>query len=181
VDIQYWGNLHARQAVDTPFGVLRVCVHLEKERPSQPLWLGWQGPAWSAYALWRCYQLRWPIEPSIRWRKQRLHWTMPQFQSPEASDRWTMLVSLAQWMTYLARPVVEDSPLPWQKALSELTPGRVQQGLGAIFTQIGTPAGPPKTRGKSPGWPKGRPRDRPVRYPVVRKGSKRPKSRRKTD
>ena len=188
VDIQYWSNLHAHQAHDTPFGVLRVCVHLERERPPQPLWLGWQepalslpkGPAWPAYVLWRYYQLRWPIEPSIRWRKQQLHWTMPQFQSPEASDRWTMLVSLAQWTMYLARPVVEDSPLPWQRAQSDLTPGRVQQGLGAIFTQIGTPAGPPKTRGKSPGWPKGRPRDRPVRYPVVRKGPKRPKSRRKT-
>ena len=177
VDIQYWSNLHARQAHDTPFGVLRVCVHLERERSPQPLWLGWQGPAWPAYVLWRYYQLRWPIEPSIRWRKQQLHWTMPQFQSPEASDRWTMLVSLAQWTMYLARPVVEDSPLPWQKAQSDLTPGRVQQGLGAVFTQIGTPAGPPKTRGKSPGWPKGRPRDRPVRYPVVRKGPKRPKSR----
>jgi hypothetical protein len=158
-------------------------VHLDKERPPQALWLAWQGPAWPAYKLWRCYQLRWPIESSIRWRKQQLRWTMPQFQSPEASGRWTMLVSLAQWMMYLARPVVEDNPLPWQKAQSDLTPGRVHQGLGAIFTQIGTPAGPPKTRGKSPGWPKGRPkgrpRDRPVRYPVVRKGPKKPKSRRK--
>lgn len=179
VDIQYWSNLHASQAHDTPFGVLRVCVHLERERPPQPLWLGWQGPAWPAYALWRYYQLRWPIESSIRWRKQQLHWTMPQFQSPEASDRWTMLVSLAQWTMYLARPMVEDSPLPWQKAQSDLTPGRVQQALGGLFTQIGTPAWPPKTRGKSPGWPKGRPRDRPARYPVVRKGLRRPKSRRK--
>ncbi len=178
VEIQYWSELHARQAHDTPFGVLRVQVHLDKERPPQALWLAWQGPAWPAYKLWRCYQLRWPIESSIRWRKQQLRWTMPQFQSPEASDRWTMLVSLAQWMMYLARPVVEDNPLPWQKAQSDLTPGRVYQGLGAIFTQIGTPAGPPKTRGKSPGWPKGRPRDRPVRYPVVRKGPKKSKSRR---
>jgi hypothetical protein len=151
------------------------------------LWLGWQGPAWPAYVLWRYYQLRWPIEPSIRWRKQQLYWTMPQFQSAQASERWTMLVSLAQWMMYLARPLVQDRPLPWQKTQSssepveptELTPGRVQRGLGAIFTQIGTPAGPPKTRGKSPGWPKGRPRDRPERHPVVRKGPKRAKSRRK--
>ena len=179
VEIQYWSELHARQASDTPFDVLRVKVHLEKECPPQALWLAWQGPAWPVYALWRCYQLRWPIESSIRWRKQQLHWTMPQFRSPEASDRWTILVSLAQWMMYLARPVAQDKPLPWQKAQSDLTPGRVQQGLGGIFTQIGTPAGPPKTRGKSPGWPKGRPRDKPVRYPVVRKGPKKPKPRRK--
>lgn len=179
VEIQYWGGLHAQQAPDTPFGVLRIQVHLERERPPDALWLGWQGPAGSAYALWRYYQLRWPVEPSIRWRKQQLYWTLPQFYTPEASDRWTMLVSLAQWMMYLARPVVEDNPLPWQRAQADLTPGRVQKGLGAIFSQIGTPAVPPKTRGKSPGWPKGRPRDRPQRYPVVRKGPKKPKSRKK--
>ena len=179
VEIQYWGKLHARQAPDTPFGVLRAGVHLERERPPEALWLGWQGPVWPAYVLWRYYQMRWPIEPSIHWRKQQLYWTLPQFQSAQASERWTMLVSLAQWMMYLARPVIEDNPLPWQRAQSDLTPGRVQKGLGAIFSQIGTPAGPPKARGKSPGWPKGRPRDRPERHLVVRKGPKRPKSRRK--
>lgn len=179
VDIQYWSNLHARQAPDTPFSVLRVCVHLEREHPHQPLWLGWQGPPWPAYVLWRYYQLRWPIEPSIRWRKQHLYWTLPQFHTPEASDRWTMLVSLAQWMMFLARPVVDDNPLPWQKAQSDLTSGRVQKGLAAIFMQIGTPARPPKTRGKSSGWPKGRARDRPKRHPVVRKGPKRAKSPKK--
>ena len=177
VEIHYWKDLHARQAADTPFGVLRVRVHLDKERPPKALWLAWQGPALPADVIWRYYQLRWPIESSIRWRKQRLHWTMPQFRSPEPCDRWTMLVTLAQWMTYLARPVVQDQPLPWQKVQTELTPGRVIQGLAGLFGQIGTPAGPPKTRGKSPGWPKGRARDRPQRHPVVRKGPKRRKSR----
>lgn len=179
VEIQYWGGLHARQAPDTPFGVLRTGVHLERERPPEALWLGWQGPVWPAAVLWSYYQMRWPIEPSFRWRKQQLYWTIPQFQSAEASDRWTMLVSLAQWMMYLARPLVQDKPLPWQKAQTEFTPGRVRQGLGALFSQIGTPAGPPKARGKSPGWPRGRARDRPERHPVVRKGPKRRKSRRK--
>ena len=179
VNIQYWSGLHARQAHDTPFGVLRVEVHLEKERPPKALWLGWQGPAWPAYVLWRYYQMRWPIEPSIRWRKQHLYWTLPQFQSAEACDRWTMLVSLAQWMLYLARPLVQDKPLPWQRAQSDLTPGRVHQGLGGLFTQIGTPAEPPKPRGKSPGWLKGRMRTKPPRYRVVKKGRKKPKSHRK--
>ncbi|HEX9596853.1 MAG TPA: transposase [Anaerolineales bacterium] len=179
VELQYWSRLHARQAPDTPFGVLsktlgteRAQVHLERQRPPQALWLAWQGPAWpvedsrnGAGVLWRYYQMRWTIEPSIRWRKRQLYWSLPQFGSAQACDRWTMLVSLAQWMTYLARPLVQDKPLPWQKAQNssepveptKLTPGRVQQGLGAIFMQIGTPTGPPKTRGKSPGWPKGRP------------------------
>lgn len=179
VEIQYWGNLHARQASDTPFGVLRVQVRLEQAKPPQALWLAWQGPAWPAMALWRYYQRRWAIEPSFRWRKQQLYWTTPQFQSPEAADRWSLLVSLAQWLLFLARPVVADQPLPWQKAQRELTPGRVQQGLGGIFQQIGTPSRPPKTRGKSPGWPKGRVRARPARHPVARKGAPRAKSRNK--
>lgn len=179
VEIQYWSGLHARQAPDTPFGVLRVQVHLDKLRPPRALWLAWQGPTWPAEVLWRYYQRRWTIESGFRWRKQQLYWTTPQFQSPETADRWSILVSLAQWLLFLARPVVADQPLPWQKAQQELTPGRVQQGFAGAFLQIGTPARPPQTRGKSPGWPKGRVRTRPTRYPVVRKGPQRVKSRRR--
>jgi len=177
VDIQYWGNLHAREATDTPLGVLRIQVHLEKEHLKEALWLGWQGPAWPADGLWRCYQWRWPVEPSIRWRKEQLHWTLPRFQDAETWDRWSMVVSLAQWMVYLARPLVGDHPLPWQKGQRKLTPGRVRRGLGALFTQISTPARPCKRPGKSPGWAEGRLRTRPARHPVVKKGPKKPKSR----
>jgi len=179
VELRYWGDLHARQAPDTPFGVLQAQVHLEKERPPAPLWLAWQGPAWPAELLWRSYQQRWPVEPSIRWRKEQLHWTLPQFQSQEACDRWTMLVTLAQWTLYLARPLVQNRPLPWQKGQRELTPGRVRRGLGALFLQIGTPVAVCKERGKSPGWAKGRVRSRPTRYPVVKKGPKKGKASRK--
>jgi hypothetical protein len=177
VEIQYWSGLHARQAPAAPFGVLRVQVRLDQRRPPQALWLGWQGPPWPAVALWRYYQRRWSIEPSFRWRKQQLYWTTPQFQSPEVADRWSILVSLAQWVLFLASGVVADQPLPWQKAQQQLTPGRVQQGLAGLFQQIGTPAQPPKTRGKPPGWPKGLARPRPARFPVARKGPPRAKSR----
>jgi hypothetical protein len=66
-------------------------------------------------------------------------WTVPQFHTPEAGDRWGVLVSLALWLLYLARAVVIDQPLPWQKAQVELTPARVQRGLGELFCTIGTP------------------------------------------
>lgn len=179
VEIQYWDGLHARESAPTPFGVLRIQVHREQGRPPEALWLGWQGPAWPANLLWRYYQLRWPVEPSIRWRKQQLHWTRPQFRDLTTCQRWTMLVTLAQWLLYLARPLVQDQPLPWQKKQPNLTPGRVRQGMGALFTQIGTPAAKPKPRGKPPGWPQGRLRTRPPRYPVVKKGPKKPESSRK--
>lgn len=178
VEIEYWDGLHARESAATPFGVLRVQAHLEQAQPPDALWLGWQGPAWPADLLWRYYQLRWPVEPSIHWRKRQLHWTLPQFRDPGACQRWTMLVTLAQWLLYLARPLVQDQPLPWQKKQTDLTPGRVRQGMGALFSQIGTPAAPPKPRGKAPGWSKGRSRTKPPRYPVVKKGQNQPKTTR---
>jgi hypothetical protein len=169
VEVQCWQTLHAREAADTPFTALRIQVHLERDKPPEPLWLGWQGPDLSAATLWRAYQLRWGVEPSIRTRKQQLHWTLPAFQHLEASERWSMLVSLAQWMLYLARPLVQDQPLPWQAPQPLPTPGRVQRGFGVLLAPIGTPALPPKVRGKSVGWPRGRKRSRPERHAVVKK------------
>lgn len=180
VELKYWRGLHARQDAATPFDVLRAQVHLERDKPPDALWLGWQGQSRPAETIWRYYDQRWPIEPSIKWRKQQLHWTLPQFQTTEAMDRWTMLVTLAQWQLYLARPWVQDRPLPWQAKQTVLTPQRVQQGLGLLFLQIGTPAAAPQRRGKSPGWPKGRARTRPERHKVVKKAKKPRCKRRQT-
>ena len=80
------------------------------------------------------------------------------------------------WELWLARDIVADNPLPWQKLLVSLTPGRVAQAMESILTTIGTPARPPKPRGKSPGWLTGRVRARRIRYPTVRKGFKNPKT-----
>jgi hypothetical protein len=179
VAIHLWSLLHAREAADAPFTALRIQVHGEREQSPEPLWLGWQGPAVPAATLWMAYQQRWGVEPSIRLRKQQLDWTLPAFQHLEACDRWTMLVSLAQWLLFLARELVQDQPLPWQPRLPAPTPGRVQQGLGALFAQIGTPAAPPKPRGKPPGWPAGRLRTRPERHAVVKKTTRSVKKKKK--
>jgi len=170
VDIRYWSDLHALEDADTPFAVLRIQTHGERDIPSDPEWLGWQGPAYPADKLWRYYLERSTLEQSIRWRKQLLHWTQPEFQTNEAADNWSTLVTLAQWQLYLARDCVPDQPLPWQPPQEELTPRRVQQGLWELFLEVGTPAAAPKTRGNSPGWPEGKPRRRPQRYEVVKKG-----------
>ena len=126
--------------------------------------------------LWYWYQHRWPVEPSIRFRKQYLYWTLPRFHTPGCCDRWTVLISLAQWQLYLARDVVKDQPLPWQPAQDKLTPERVRQSLGGLFRQIDTPTRAPQTRGKSPGWHPGRQRTRPERHPVVKKAKKKTKT-----
>ncbi len=176
VHLERGNGLHGHRDADVPFDVLRASVHLERDQPPKPLWLAWQSPATlpdtvtvDAQCIWQAYVHRWPVEPGIRFRKQRLGWTTPQFQHKETGDRWSWLVALAVWLLFLARPLVTDSPLPWQKPQAQLTPQRVQQSLPLIFAQFGSPARAPKTRGKSPGWPRGQPRTRKRRYPVVKK------------
>lgn len=183
VRLRRWSNLHARTAADVEFDVVQVQVHLERDHPPPPLWLLWLPPeripptvTVKVATIWRAYAHRWPIEPGNRFRKQTLNWTRPQFQTAQAGDRWTVIVSLAFWQLYLARPLVADCPLPWQPKQANLTPARVQQGMVDIFGQIGSPAPPSQTRGKSPGWPKGKRRQRKERYKVVKKASRSPKT-----
>ena len=42
---------------------------------------------------------------------------------------------LITWELWLARAVVADNPLPWQKSMAKLTPGRVAQSMGGVFSR----------------------------------------------
>jgi hypothetical protein len=172
VRLERWDHLHEKKGLDVPYSVVRANIHLERETPPQALWLAWLAPlgkSLGAEAIWRGYEHRWPIEPGLHFRKQTLGWTQPMFQSLAAADRWTELTALAMWLLFLARPVVEDKPQPWQKPQAQLTPQRVQQSMGSIFGLIGSPAQAPKPRGIPPGWVKGRRRTPKPRSPVVKK------------
>lgn len=175
VELRLWQNLHAKEDADTTFSVLLARVHLEKERPADPLWLAWRGPALEVEDLWRTYHRRSGLEASFRFRKQHLGWTVPRLGTIEASLRWTQLVTIAQWTLYRSRTLVEDRPLPWQARQVNLTPERVKQSFGGYFSELGTPSSPPQTRGKAPGWPRGKPRKPRDRHPVVRKGARKAK------
>jgi hypothetical protein len=151
VKLYRWSNLDGRSAADVEFDVVQAQVHLERDKPPAPLWLLWLPPGTipptvtvNVQTIWRAYDHRWPIEPGNRFRKQTLNWTLPQFQTPAEGDRWTILVTLAFWQLYLARPLVADCPLPWQSKQSKLTPNWVQQGWVDIFLQIGQPSRPPR-------------------------------------
>jgi hypothetical protein len=173
VRLRRWNGLHAREDAETAFDVVQIESHREREHPPGPLWVACLGGAEATVeAIWHWYDHRWPIEPAMRFRKEQLHWTRPRFQEEERCDRWTTLVTLAQWELYLARDLVADRPLPWQASQGKKTPGRVRAGVAAVFLGIGTPAVTPQTRGKSPGWPPGRPRERPERHAVIRKSPK---------
>lgn len=174
VRLRRWSQLHAKQAVGTVFDVILAEVHLERAKPPKALWLGYLAghTRYPVQEVWSWFDYRWAIEPSIRFRKQQLAWTLPRFQTEDSCERWTNLVEIAYWQLFLARDLVQDRPLPWQKVQTTFTPGRVQRGMGAIFSQIGTPAQPPQRRGKSPGWPSGCPRTRPARFKPVKRGPK---------
>jgi hypothetical protein len=176
VRLERWQDLHEKKGSDVPYDVVRASVHLERDKPPQAIWLAWLAPPsipsgirLNVETIWRAYIARWPVEPGIHFRKETLGWTLPRFQSKEACDLWTELTAIAAWIIFLARTIVADTPLPWQKPQQRLTPQRVQQSLKPIFALIGSPARPPKQRGKSPGWPKGKRRTPKVRHPVVKK------------
>ncbi|MFO3796523.1 MAG: transposase, partial [Anaerolineales bacterium] len=162
VRLERWNGLHERRAPALVYDVVRASVHLEREKPPEAVWFAWLAPPTippdipvTAKTIWSAYGQRWSVEPGVRFRKENLGWTLPRFQRAETGDTWTYLVALAHWMLFLARPIVTDTPLPWQKTQVRLTPQRVRQSLHPIFVLIGTPARPPQMRGKSPGWPKG--------------------------
>lgn len=177
VRLRRWSKLHAKQDAQTSFEVILAEVHRERAKPPAPLWLGYL-PGHTDYPVrevWSWFEYRWPIEPSIRFRKQDLAWSLPYFQTSDACDCWTYLVDIAYWQLFLARHLATDQPLPWQKAQPQLTPGRIRRSWGTIFSQIGTPAQPPKPRGNSPGWPPGRRRQRPERHKPTKRAKKKAK------
>jgi hypothetical protein len=176
VRLERWTGLHEKKGADVSYDVIRAYVHLERDQPPAALWLAWLPPIQvptgltvTVAAIWRAYICRWSVEAGIQFRKERLGWTLPRFQSKEAGERWTTLLAVACLRVFLARSIVVDRPLPWQKSQQRLTPQRVQQSIGPIFGLIDSQARPPKMRGISPGWPKGKPRTPKLCYSVVRK------------
>jgi hypothetical protein len=177
VRLRAWEQLHAKQDAQTVFTILRAEVQCQRDKRPDPIWLGFIGAAgFTIQDVWLWFDHRWSIEPSIRFRKSRLCWTLPAFQASDRCDRWTLLTELAYWQLFLARDFVQDQPLPWQKAQTKLTPGRVLQSMGPLFAQLRSPTCPVKQRGKSPGWLKGRKRSPPRRFKVVKRGNKLAKS-----
>lgn len=182
VRISLWKDLHFRAAASHPMLLLRI-ERLDEQgslRVSKPMWLAWLGEEMPSLSeAWYFYLRRFAIDHWYRFAKQRLHWTLPKLSTPKQCERWSDLMPLMSWELWLAREIVSDHPLPWQKSCASLTPGRVAQGFAGVLAAIGTPACVPKPRGKSSGWPQGTPRASKPRYPIVKKGSLKRKKRRK--
>jgi hypothetical protein len=178
VKVSLWSNLHFRKTATRPMSLIRVerLDDLGNLRVSKPLWLAWVGEEMPTLEeVWQLYLRRFTVDHWYRFLKQRLHWTLPKLSTPKQCDRWSDLMPMMTWELWLARDIVADNPLPWQKSQGNLTPGRVAQAMGGVFAAIGTPAQPPKLRGKSPGWKTDQPRKRRIRYPIVKKTTTKPR------
>ena len=99
-------------------------------RPPEPLWLWYAGPA-----------------PPDRAR----------VRTPAQMDTWTWLIIAAHAKLRLARAVVADRRLPWERPLA---PGgrqqpacRVRCAFPALLCALGSPASAPKPVGHPPGRP----------------------------
>ncbi len=167
--IQAWHQLHFKEAADQKLSIVRV-EQLDS-RHGKPLWLAWHGEEMpTLIEVVKLYLRRFTIEHWYRFAKQRLHWTLPHLGTKEQCDRWSDLMPMMTWELWLAREIIVDNPLPWQKPQVNLTPGRVAQSFGTVIATIGTPTRFPKPRGKSPGWLQGKIRTKKIRFPIVKKG-----------
>ena len=176
--IRLWHDLHFQQSAKHPMHLIQVSRLGDEANGKifKPLWLVCVGEGTlQLHYIWRQYLRRFAIDHWYRFAKQRLHWTLPKLSTPEQCERWSDLMPLLTWQLWLAREIVIDNPLPWQKSIvNNFTPGRVAQSVPGVLAAISTPAQPPQTRGKSPGWPEGQTRKRRIRYPTVKKGTAKP-------
>ena len=188
VEVQAWHGLHPRlqgrgrwAGDDGPpivrGTVIRVAVeHLPKAtaRAMKTLWLWWSGPGLPDLDVcWRAYLRRFDIEHTYRFAKNTLGWTAPALRTPEQADRWTWLVVAAYTQLRLARGLVADDRLPWERPCdpAKLTPVRVRRGFRRLRAMLGTPASPPKSATAGPGRPRGTRRPPRTRYPAIKRAA----------
>ncbi len=98
---------------------------------------------------------------------------VPAVRTPQQADRWTWLIIAASTQLRLARGVIADQRLPWERRLppARLTPTRIRRGFRRIYPALGTPAGPAKPSRAGPGRPKGTLRGRRTRHPAIKKAA----------
>ena len=172
---------------DKPFTLVRIRMLDDTGKAvfRRSLWLVVMGTRRSElqlHEIWQAYRQRYDIEHFFRFGKQRLlfaHYPTPE---TEHQENWAQLTQLAYTQLWLLRDLVNVLPRPWEQYLprveeADATPSQTQRDAARILRQIGTPARAPKPRGKSPGRPRGAEVPHRPRVKVVKKSTKRAKSR----
>ena len=137
VRVSLWENLHFRKTATRPMSLIRV-ERLDQKgclRVSKPLWLAWIGEQMPPLSqVWLLYLRRFSVDHWYRFLKQRLHWTLPKLSTPKQCERWSDLMPMITWELWLARDIVADNPLPWQKSINKLTRPKSCSGYGRYFS-----------------------------------------------
>ena len=164
-----------------PFRLVRItCFDQDgNEVYSKPWWLivvGQRRQELSLEDVYRSYTSRSRLEHFFRFGKQKLLLNAYQTPETEREENWWRVVHLAYLMLWMALPLTQHLPRPWERNLPEhkrkiITPAIVQRDFSRLISQFGSPAKDPKPRGKSPGRKKGFHLPPRGRHPVVYKGS----------
>lgn len=185
VRVRAWRGLHAKVQNHAGRGLRKTRTILKgtvillevsklprETREPRAFWLWWRGPGKPDLAfLWRAYVRRFDLEHTFRFLKTTLNWQTPRVRHPAQADLWSWLVLLAFTQLRLARGIVEDVRLPWQRPQEpqRMTPSRVRRGFIKLLPVLGTSASVPKACGKSPGRPRGTSSGRATRFPARRR------------
>jgi hypothetical protein len=171
---------------DYPFRLVKItCFDKDgSEVYSRPWWLivvGQPRQKLSLADIYRCYTTRTRLEHFFRFGKQKL--LLNAFQTAETprEENWWRIVHLAYLMLWMAQPLTQHLPRPWERHLPEhkrkiISPAIVQRDFSRLISQFGSPAKEPKPRGKSPGRKLGFRLPLRERCPVVYKGSNQPET-----
>jgi hypothetical protein len=164
-----------------PFTLVRVCVLDADGKPVfRPWWLivaGKRRDDLSLEQVYTSYDRRSDEEHFFRFAKQ--HLLLARFQTPvlRREENWFQIVQLAYAQLWLACPLAENLPRPWERYLPRFqsdrpaSPSTVQREFARIIRQLGTPADAPKPRGYSSGREAGTRLPPRERSPVVIKDS----------
>jgi hypothetical protein len=136
------------------------------------MWVGKDKPCLNQ--IWQQYLRRFTIEHWYRFVRQRLHWTCPKFPTLAQTEVWSDLMPLMTWQLWLARKIVCDCPLPRQKTMTQLSPGRIANSFAPLLARISSPAPHPKPSGKSTGSAARHKRRPRTRFPTVKKTYSKP-------
>lgn len=174
------------QMENYPFRLVRITCFDKNgnEVYARPWWLivvGERRLELSLADIHRCYTSRSRLEHFFRFGKQKLLLNAFQTAETKREENWWRIVHLAYLMLWMARPLTQHLPRPWERSLPEhkqklISPAIVQRDFSRLISQFGSPAMTPKPRGKSPGRKLGfclPPRER---LPVVYKGQKQPET-----
>ncbi|MGB0383716.1 MAG: transposase [Ardenticatenaceae bacterium] len=187
VKMQAWENMlmKGKDGIamhEIPFTLIRIrCLNSNgKSAFKKDLWLivvGKRRYELNLLDLYEVYRQRFDIEHYFRFGKQKL--LMTAFQTPEVEreENWWQIVQLAYTQLWLAGPLAQHLPRPWEKYLPHPegqipSPSQVQRDFGRIIRQLGTPANSPKVRHKGTGRSKGETLPPRPRHAVVKKGKK---------